>query len=73
VLWFWVLQRVTLGAFGMRALAAWLAAVIPGFAVFGFLEWRADVAIAVALSAVVISLRAAPVEEQPVALGLGGS
>jgi hypothetical protein len=73
VLWFWLLQRVTLGAFGMRALAAWLAAVIPGFAVFGFLEWRADVAIAVALSAVVISLRAAPVEEQPVAVGLGGS
>jgi len=71
VLWFWLLQRVTLGAFGMRALAAWLAAVIPGFAVFGFLEWRADAAVVVALSAVVVALRAGPVEEQPVVLGLG--
>ena len=73
VLWFWLLQRVTLGAFAMRALAAWLAAVIPGLAVFGFFEWRADVAIVLGLSAVVVSLRAAPAEEQPVALGLGGS
>jgi drug/metabolite transporter (DMT)-like permease len=72
VLWFWLLQRVTVGAFGMRALAAWLAAVIPGVAAFGFLQWRADAAIVVALIAIVVSLRAAPVEEQPVALGLGG-
>jgi hypothetical protein len=71
VLWFWLLQRVTLGAFGMRALAAWLAAVIPGFAMFGFLEWRADAAVVVAVSAVVVALRAGPAEEQPVALGLG--
>jgi hypothetical protein len=73
VLWFWLLQRITLGAFAMRALAAWLAAVIPGLAVFGFFEWRADVAIVVGLSAVVVSLRATPAEEQPVALGLAGS
>jgi len=73
VLWFWLLQRVTLGAFGMRALAAWLAAVIPELAVFGFLQWRADVAIAVALSAVVVSLRARSTEERPGALGLNGS
>jgi len=73
VLWFWLLQRITLGAFGMRALGAWIVSVVPGFAVFGFREWRADVAVVVALIAVVVSLRAAPAEEQPVALGLGGS
>ncbi|HEY4382041.1 MAG TPA: hypothetical protein VGN01_16960 [Acidobacteriaceae bacterium] len=73
VLWFWLLQRLSLGAFGMRPLAAWLAAVIPGFAVFGFLEWRADVAVVVGVSALAISLRAVPAEEQPVALGLGSS
>ena len=70
VLWFWLLQCVTLGAFGMRALAAWLAAVIPGVAVFGFLQWRLDAAIVIGLIAVTISLRARVVEEQPVALGL---
>jgi hypothetical protein len=73
VLWFWLLQRITLGAFGMRALAAWIVSVVPAFAVFGFREWRADVAVVIALSAVVVSLRSAPSEEQPVALGLGGS
>ena len=73
VLWFWLLQRITLGAFGMRALGAWIVSVVPAFAVYGFREWRADVAVVVALGAVVVSLRAAPAEEQPVSLGLGGS
>jgi hypothetical protein len=62
---------VTLGAFGMRALAAWLAAVIPGLAAFGFRDWRADAAVVIALGAVVVALRARVAEEQPVALGLG--
>jgi hypothetical protein len=73
VLWFWLLQRVTLGAFGMRALAAWLAAVIPGFAVFGFLSWRVDAAVVIAVTAIVVALRARVADEQPMALGLRGS
>jgi len=69
-LWFWLLQRMTLAAFGMRALAAWTAAIAPGFLVFGFLSWRADVAVGISLCALVVALRARAADEQPLALGL---
>jgi hypothetical protein len=69
-LWFWLLQRMTLAAFGMRTLAAWVASIAPGFAVMGFAQWRIDAAFAIALAAIVIALRARLSEEQPVALGL---
>jgi len=72
-LWFWLLQRITLAAFGMRTLAMWTASVIPGFVFLGFLSWRVDLALAIAVAAIVVSLRAQPREEQPVALGLGAS
>ena len=72
-LWFWLLERMTLAAFGMRALAMWTASIIPGFVLAGFLNWRIDLALAIAVGAVVIALRARVVDEQPTALGLGGA
>jgi hypothetical protein len=72
-LWFWLLQRMTLAAFSMRPLAAWTAAMIPGFVYAGFLEWRIDAALVIALVAIVVALRARATEEQSVALGLSGS
>ena len=69
-LWFWLLQRMTLAAFGMRALAAWASALLPGFAIFGFRQWRIDAALAIAVAAIVVALRARVAEEQPMALGL---
>lgn len=71
-LWFWLLQRMTLAAFAMRTLAGWVATVAPGFVLLGFTQWRIDAAFAIALSAIVIALRARVAEEQPVALGLSG-
>jgi hypothetical protein len=70
-LWFWLLERMTLAAFGMRTLALWTAAALPGFAMFGFLSWRVDAAMAISVAALVVALRARPGEEQPLALGLG--
>ncbi len=71
-LWFWLLQRMTLAAFGMRTLALWTATILPGFLLFGFLSWRVDLAVAIAVAAIVVALRARVAEEQPLALGLGG-
>ena len=70
-LWFWLLEHMPLGAFCMNALAAWTAALLPGFAMFGFLSLRGDAALAIALGAVVVALHARPADEQPLALGLG--
>jgi hypothetical protein len=69
-LWFWLLERMALAAFSMRALAVWTAALIPGFVMFGFLQWREDAALAIALAAIAVALRARVAEEQPTALGL---
>jgi hypothetical protein len=69
-LWFWLLQRMTMAAFGMRALAAWAAALLPGFLMYGFLSWRIDAAVAISLAALVIAVRARVTDEQPLALGL---
>ena len=71
-LWFWLLERMTLAAFSMRALAAWTATILPGFVVYGFRNWRIDAALAVSLAAIVVALRARVAEEQPLALGLRG-
>lgn len=70
-LWFWLLERMTLAAFGMHALAAWVAAMLPGLLLFGFLSWRNDAALAISVAAIAIALRARIAEEQPLALGLG--
>jgi hypothetical protein len=70
-LWFRLLERMTLAAFGMRQLAAWVAAVVPELALIGFRQWRLDAALVIALGAIVVALRARGGEEQPVALGLG--
>lgn len=73
-LWFWLLERMTLAAFSMRALAAWVAsAVVLGLTVIGFRDWRFDAALAIAAGAIVVALRVKGSEEQPVALGLGAS
>ena len=72
-LWFWLLLRLSLAAFGMRSLAAWAAAMAPGFAAFGLRQWRMDVAFLVAIASLVVALRARTAEEQPLALGLAGS
>jgi hypothetical protein len=71
-LWFWLLQRITLGAFGMRALAAWAATAVPVFVTVGLLQWRVDAAVAIAVVAIAVALRARASDEQPTALGLGG-
>jgi hypothetical protein len=39
---------------------------------FGFMSWRIDVALAIAVAAIVVALRARVADEQPLALGLGG-
>jgi len=72
-LWFWLLERMPLAAFGMRALAVWAASIIPGFMLLGFMNWRVDVALAIAVAALVVALRARVADEQPTALGLGGA
>ena len=69
-LWFWLLQRMTLAAFAMRALAAWTATVLPGFVLFGFRNWRIDAALVTSVAAIAVALRARVAEEQPLALGL---
>lgn len=71
-LWFWLLQRMTLAAFAMRALATWAATVLPGFVLFGLRSWRINAALAMALGALVVALRARTAEELPLALGLRG-
>jgi hypothetical protein len=72
-LWFWLLERMTLAAFSMGSLAMWTATTIPGLIVFGFMSWRVDVALAIAVGAIVVALRARAGDEQPMALGLGGA
>ena len=47
--------------------------MVPQFAMDGFQNWRADVALAIAVGAIVVALRARVVDEQPMALGLGGA
>jgi hypothetical protein len=70
-MWFWLLQRVTLGAFGMRSLAAWAASAVPSLVMVGLLEWRFDAAVTIAVVAIAVALRARVADEQPTALGLG--
>jgi hypothetical protein len=70
-LWFWLLERMTLAAFSMGSLAIWTASIFPGFILFGFMSWRFDAALVIAVGAIVVALRARAVEEQPAALGLG--
>ena len=69
-LWFWLLRRVTLAAFAMRALAAWAATAVPAFVSLGLLHWRVDLAVSIAVVAVAVALRARAADEQPTALGL---
>lgn len=71
-LWFWLLEHLSLAAFCMNSLAAWTAALLPGFAMFGFLSLRGDAALAIALGAIAVAVRARVAEEQPLALGLRG-
>jgi drug/metabolite transporter (DMT)-like permease len=72
-LWFWLLQKLTLGAFAMRTLATCTAALLPGFFIFGFRQWRMDAALTIACIALIAALRTGPSEEQPVSLGLADS
>jgi len=69
-LWFWLLERMTLAAFGMRALATWAAAIVPGFVLVSLTNWRNDAAFVIAIAALVAALRARTADEQPLALGL---
>jgi len=70
-LWFWLLQRMTLAAFGMRSLALWTASILPGIFVYGLqASWRIDAALLIAFAALVTALRARTADEQPLALGL---
>jgi hypothetical protein len=64
-LWFWLLQRMTLAAFGMRALAAWTVSVALGVGFAGFRDWRIDAALVIAVGAIVVALRARETEEEP--------
>jgi hypothetical protein len=64
-LWFWLLQRMTLAAFGMRALAAWTVSVALGVGFAGFRDWRIDAALVIAVAAIVVALRARETEEEP--------
>lgn len=72
VLWFWLLQQMPLAAFCMRPLAIWTASLVPGFALFGFLNWRMDAALLISLAAMAVALRSRISDEQPLALGLTG-
>jgi hypothetical protein len=72
-LWFQLLKRMTLAAFSMRALAAWAAGLMFGLIDFAWTNWRVDVALLVAVGALVVGLKARVSDEQPMALGLGGT
>jgi hypothetical protein len=73
LLWFWLLRRMTLAAFSMQSLAAWAPALMLGLFNLGWANWRMAAALAIAVGAIVIALRARVADEQPVALGLGGT
>jgi len=70
LLWFWLLERMPLGAFSMHPLAIWAASMLPGFMMFGFLRWRIDAALLLAGAAIVFGTRARAGEEQAMSLGL---
>jgi len=69
MLWFWLLGRMSLGAFSMHPLAIWAASILPGFVMFGFLRWRIDAALLVAVGAIVVGMRSRA-EEQAMSQGL---
>lgn len=69
-LWFWLLERMTLAAFSMGSLAAWTASTLAGTVLFGFMNWRIDVALIISVAALVVALQARIADEQPMALGL---
>jgi hypothetical protein len=71
-LWFWLLGRMTLAAFGMGALAGWTAYLAFAFATGDFLWWRLDAAIVIGIVAIAVALRARVSDEQLVELGLRG-
>src|SRR5579871_1045898 len=66
LLWFWLFQRVPLGVFAMRTFAASAAALLPGFFIYGFRQWRMDIVLAIASLAIFAALRTRPEEEQAV-------
>jgi hypothetical protein len=72
-IWFWLLENTTLGAFSMRTLATCTASLLPGFATFGFQQWRMNAAIVISCLALAVALRSSPAEEQLLSLGLAGS
>ena len=69
-LWFWLLQRLSLGAFSMRMMATCAATLLLGLLSFGVGQWRMDAAFVISCIAVAVALRVTPAEEQPVSLGL---
>jgi hypothetical protein len=69
-LWFYLLMRMRLTAFCMHPLAVWTAAIVGELAVVRFALWMVDAAVAIALGAIAIGLRARVAEEQPTVLGL---
>ncbi len=69
-LWFWLLERMPLAAFCMLPLAAWTASTFRNFLFAGFLDWRLDIALVIAATAVTVALHARVADEQPVELNL---
>ena len=72
-LWMYLLTRMRLAAFSLHPLAAWAAGICVGLPMVFLASWRADAAAAIAIVALVIGLRARVEDEQPTALGLGGT
>ncbi len=69
-LWFWLLTHMALPAFSMNTLALWIAATLGSAVLYGFLTWRVDFAIMIAVTALIVALRARVSDEQPLALGI---
>ncbi len=70
-LWFYLLTRMALSAFSMNMLAMWTTTMAVSFLVLGgFMIWRIDLALAIAITALAVALRARVSDEQPIALGL---
>ncbi|MDP9051457.1 MAG: hypothetical protein M3O31_12190 [Acidobacteriota bacterium] len=72
-LWFYLLVRMPLTGFSLHPLAIWIASTLVGLFFVFFMTLRLDLAVAIAVGAVVVALRAQVADEQPTALGLGGA
>jgi hypothetical protein len=69
-IWFWLLGHMPLPAFALHPLAIWSASVLAGIVLFGWSNWRMDLAVSVDIVALIVGLRARVSDQEPVSLDL---